>query len=258
MLRFGDGTPFPYDEGFLEVLVDVVSACTEMLTVTADMEDRHERARQKQHELLEEELKLERFEESVRVAATPSTSMNRPKPTHAELAFRRTIAAMQHAVKHSREQLKLAAEANAAELAWDESAQQVELAAGGFFEHHVLPGMIWSWSWDATSTKPGICATARGTRFTVEFELEHDAMWRAPIRISELVSEVMIDLPRRRWFGKPTVAPVSLDRCVLVEARCGTEERSLVIQERAKASPGCSTRSISRCVLGSTSAPRAP
>ena len=237
MLRFGDGTPFPHDEGFLEVLVDVVSACTEMLTVTADMEDRHERARQKQHELLEEELKLERFEESVRVAATPSTSMHRPKPTHAELAFRRTVAAMQHAVKHSREQLKLAAEANAAELAWDESAQQVEVAAGGFFEHHVLPGMIWSWSWNAMSTTPGICATARGTRFTVEFELEHDAMWHAPIRISELASEVMIELPRRRWFGKPIVAPVSLDRCVLVEARCGTEERSLVIQERAKASP---------------------
>jgi len=40
-VRFGDGTPFPLDEGFLEVLVDAVSACTAMLTATARMEDRH-------------------------------------------------------------------------------------------------------------------------------------------------------------------------------------------------------------------------
>jgi len=238
MLRFGDGTPFPLDEGFLELLVDAVSACTAMLAATAEREERHAHARKKQHELLEEEAKLERFEQTVRTAAATSAPVHRPKPAPTELAFRRTVVAMQHALKHSREQLKLAAEANAAELQWTESAQQVEAAAGAFFDRHVLPETVWSWSWDATPGKPSFEATARGARFVAEFALEPDVLWRAPIRIAALAPGVVMDLPRRRWFGKPTVAPTLLDRYVLVAARCDPEGRRLEIQEHAGAAPG--------------------
>src|SRR5512140_1947788 len=105
MLRFGDGTPFPLDEGFLEVLVDAVSACTAMLTATARMEERHERAREKQQALREEAHKPERFEQTVRMAAITSVPANPRKPTPTEQATRRIVAAMKHALKHAREQL---------------------------------------------------------------------------------------------------------------------------------------------------------
>jgi hypothetical protein len=238
MLRFGDGTPFPLDEGFLEVLVDAVGACTAMLTATALLEERHARARTRQHELMEDECRLERFEQTVRMAAMTPASANRPKPTPAELAFRRTVAAMQHAVKHSREQLKTSVAENAAELGWAEAAAQVALSVAGFFERHMLPGAVWSWAWDATAGSPSFEATARGAQFTVAFELERDVLWRAPIRLSALAPGVVIDLPRRRWFGKPVVVPTPLDRCVLVGARCDPEGHRLEIQERAGAAPG--------------------
>lgn len=241
MLRFGDGTPFPLDEGFLEVLVDAVGACTAMLTATALLEERHVRARARQHELMEDECRLERFEQTVRTAAmttATAASANRPKPTPAELAFRRTVAAMQHAVKHSREQLKASAADNAAELGWGEAAAQVARSVGGFFERHMLPGAVWSWAWDATAGSPSFEATARGTQFTVAFELERDVLWRAPIRLSALAPGVVVDLPRRRWFGKPVVVPTPLDRCVLVGARCDPEGYRLEIQERPGAAPG--------------------
>jgi hypothetical protein len=238
MLRFGDGTPFPLDEGFLEILVDAVGACTAMLTATALMEERHARARARQHELMEDERRLERFEQTVRTAAMTTASANRPKPTPAELAFRRTVAAMQHAVKHSREQLKASAAENAAELGWAEAAAQVSRSVGEFFERHMLPGAVWSWAWDATAGSPSFEATARGGQFTVAFELERDVLWRAPIRLSALAPGVVVDLPRRRWFGKPVVAPTPLDRCVLVGARCDPEGHRLEIQERAGAAPG--------------------
>jgi len=196
------------------------------------------RARAPQHELLEEEDRIERFEQTVRTAATASVPANRPTPTPAELAFRRIVAAMQHELTHSREQLKISGAANAAELGWTESAQQVELAVGAFFERHTLPEAVWSWSWDATPGKPSFEATARSARFTVDFELAQDELWRAPIRIAALAPGVVIDLPRRRWFGKPAVAATRLDRCVLVAARCDLESRRLEIQEHAGAAPG--------------------
>ena len=238
MLRFGDGTPFPLDEGFLEVLVNAVGACTAMLTATAQLEDRHARARQRQHELLEEGRRLERFDQAVRQAATAGVPGNQPRSTAADLAFRRTIAAMQHALKRGREQLKRAAMANVTGFGRDEAVQQVELAIGRFFECHVLPGSGWSWSWDATPARPSFEATARGARFTVEFDLAQDAPWGAPIRIATLAPGIVLAIPRRRWLGKPTVTPMLLDRYVLVGARADQDGWRLEIQERAGAAPG--------------------
>ena len=238
MLRFGDGTPFPLDEGFLQVLVDAVSACTAMLTATASMEERHERARQKQQALRDEEHRLERFEQTVRAAAMTSAQAPPRRPTPAEQAARRTVAIMRHAVKHARAQLGRVAAANEAEFGWIEAARQVESVLGGFFERHVLPGMVWSWSWDATPARPSFEATARGARFTADFDLEHDVLWRAPIRLAVLVPGIAIDLPRRRWLRTPAVARTHLDRCVLVGARSDPEGRRLEIQEHAGAAPG--------------------
>src|SRR5690606_40681154 len=34
MLRYGDGSPFPFDDAFLDLLVDAVDACTTMLAAT--------------------------------------------------------------------------------------------------------------------------------------------------------------------------------------------------------------------------------
>ncbi|HEX2691633.1 MAG TPA: hypothetical protein VHN14_33710 [Kofleriaceae bacterium] len=238
MLRFGDGTPFPLDESFLEVLVDAVGACTAMLTTTACMEDRHARARKRHHELLQEEHTLECFGESVRAAAAVCVPVDRPRSAPAELVCRRTIAAMQHALNHAREQLKQSAEDNAAKLGRGEAAQQVELAIGQFFEGHVLPGSAWSWSWDVTPARPSFEATARGARFTVDFDLEEDVLWRAPIRIAALAPGIVLDLPRRRWLGKPTLTPMLLDRYMLVGARGDLEGWRFEIQERAGAAAG--------------------
>ncbi len=238
MLRFGDGTPFPLDEGFLEVLVDAVSACTAMLTATARMEERHERARTKQRELHDEAHRLERFEETVRLAAITSAPANPHESTPAEQATRRTVAAMEDALTHARAQLRQTTAANTAEFGWVEAARHVESALGGFFERHVLPGTAWSWSWDATSERPSFEATARGARFSADFDLAQDVLWRAPIRIAALAPGVAIDLPRRRWLGKPAVARTPLDRCVLVGARRDPDECRLEIQEHAGAAPG--------------------
>jgi hypothetical protein len=237
MLRFGDGTPFPLDESFLEVLVNAVGACTAMLTATAHMEARHARARAKQQVLLEEARTLERFEQTVRMAAAGgAVPQLGPRPT--EQAFEQTVAAMQHALTQAREQLTQAVAANTAEFGRGEAPQQVELAVGRFFECHVLPGSVWTWSWDATPEQPSFEATAHGARFTVDYDLEQDAPWQAPIRIATLAPGIVLDLPRRRWLQQPVVRTMLLDRHVLVGARFDEEGWRLEIQEREGAAPG--------------------
>ena len=238
MLRFGDGTPFPLDAGFLEVLVDAVSTSTAMLNATVQLEERQARAKQRQHEILEEAHRLEQFEHTVRLAAAAGGPVGGSAPTPADQATRRTVAAMQHAMRHSREQLKERAHSAAAQLGWAEAARQVESAAAGFFERHALPGTVWSWSWNATPNASRFDATARGARFTIDFDVERDVLWRAPIRISALVTGLVVPLPVGRWLRQPTLAPVRLDRCVLVGARSDPEGLSLVIQHRGGPSAG--------------------
>jgi hypothetical protein len=45
MYRYGDGTPFPLDENFIETLTSAVEACTNAFMPLTELDGRRERAR---------------------------------------------------------------------------------------------------------------------------------------------------------------------------------------------------------------------
>ncbi len=227
MLRYGDGTPFPFDDAFLDLLIDAVEACATMLAATANLDQRRAEADAMLQAIGEEERRLVLFERAVAAACAPATH---EQPTPADRAAERTRSAMLSAVERSREQLQQMSEVKAAAPGWHRTARRVHAAAGRFFARRLLHGTHWAWAWSADGSVPRAEAVAQDARFRVVFDLELPPTWRAPVRIDSLAPELIARLPRHRWLRKPVEDAVPLGRCLLTAARHDGRGHELVIR----------------------------
>ncbi|HSK00113.1 MAG TPA: hypothetical protein VK932_02685, partial [Kofleriaceae bacterium] len=228
MLRYGDGSPFPFDDAFLDMLADAVEACTAMLAATARLERRRAEAEAVLAAIGAEERRLLLFERAV--AAACGTSPHGTS-TPALRAAESTRSAMATAVELSREQLKQISAAKAAEPSWRGAAQRVHDAAGRFFARRLLPGSRLAWAWDVSGPVPRAEAATQDARFRVVFDLDVPPLFRAPVRIDSLVPELTVRLPRQRWLRAPVEAAIPLGRCLLVAARHDDRGRELLIRK---------------------------
>jgi hypothetical protein len=228
MLRYGDGTPFPFDDAFLDMLGDAVEACTTMLAATARLERQRADAEAVLQAIGEEERQLVMFERAVAAACGPAPDR---KSTPAMHAAELTRSAMESAVLRSREHLKQISALEASPPSWTPTAQRVHAAAARFFAGRLLPGTRWAWEWDVTGPAPRAEATAQDARFQIVFDLEVPQTFRAPVRIDALVPDLIVHLPRRRLFRAPIETAIPLGRCLLVAAHHDGRGRELTIQK---------------------------
>lgn len=227
MLRYGDGTPFPFEEEFLDLLVDAVEACATMLASTANLDRRRVEAEAVLQAIGEEERRLLMFERAVASACKFDLDGNL---TPAARAAESTRSAMESAVELSREQLRQISSVQAAPPSWHRAARRVQAAASGFFARRLLPGAHWAWAWDASGAAPRGEAASQDARFRVVYDLDLPDGWRGPVRIDALVPDLIVRLPRRRWLRATVEAAIPLGRCLLVGARHDERGRELVIR----------------------------
>lgn len=228
MLRYGDGTPFPFGDAFLDMLVDAVEACTAMLIATASLDRRRADADAVLEAIGEEERRLVLLERAVAAACGPAPDR---QSTPAMRAAEQTRSAMELAIAQSREQLKLISTQKAATPSWDRTARRVRDAAGRFFARRLLPGTRWAWAWDARGAAARGEAASQDARFRVTFDLDLPHAWSAPVRIDALVPDLVVHLPVRRWLRSTVDAAVPLGRYHLVAARHDDRGRELVIRK---------------------------
>jgi hypothetical protein len=227
MLRYGDGSPFPFDEDFLGIVVDAVDACTAMFEAADELEQKRAKARESRRDLDAEDRRLEVLEKSIVMAISQTDSGGNVSRRTAK----RALAQVRKTIDASRTQLRRHV---VAEPRPGPAASRVHEAAQRFFDRHCLPATRWTWSWYATHAE----ATAASGRFTAAFDLELAPPWCGPIRIAELASGAVVRLPRPRLFGAPIVAPVEVDKLWLVGASRDAAGIVLAIRERPTAARG--------------------
>jgi len=237
MLRFGDGTPFPYGQDFLDVLVDAVEACTAMFEAADELDRERARAREAKRDRDAEDKRLEQLEKAIAatVAATVPPS-NAAGTAHSQRAAKRTLATVKRTLDESRAQLKKLYAVAAAGPRWEPTAMRIQEAAAVFFERRCLPDTRWLWSWDGE--RPVAEATMRSGIFGATFDLEPDPVWRAPVRIGVLADGMVARLPKPRVFGAAAVSELALDRMYLVRAARTREGVQLVVRAHQDASQG--------------------
>ena len=237
MLRYADGTPFPYGQDFLDVLVDAIDACTAMFEAADELDREQQRSTDARRDRDAEDKRLAELEKAI--AQTISSALPAAdKAPHSQRAAKRTLAGVKRTIEESRAQLRKLYAVAAAGPRWEPTAMRIHDAAAAFFERRALPDTRWTWSWDADAT----CAeaTMRSGMFSGTFDVALDPIWRAPVRIGVLLDGTPspVLLPQRRLLGKPLVTELALDRLYLVRAARDAEAIRLVIRAHAHASPG--------------------
>jgi hypothetical protein len=239
MYRFGDGTPFPIQENFIETLLAAVDACVGTFAAAAEIEDRREKTRVARKEAEDELRKVDLMEKAIEQAVAPMMpSVDRAASPSSQTAAR-ALAAARTTIGSNRTLIQQRLQQLASEPRTEGALQRSRVALGAFFERHEMPDAAWRWSWSSTPARTQGEAMALAGRFRAHFELDLDGPWKSVVRVGAIAPGLQALVTRKKAFGGMKRVKISLDRCGIVAVECAPERHVLVLREHAsKPSPG--------------------
>ena len=228
MYRYGDGTPFPLDENFIETLTSAVEACTNAFMPLTELDGRRERARGGRQEADRELAKLAEFEKTLSSALSPYLVADKNMQSHA--VANKTIATAKQAVQAARAQVDGRVQALEAQAGAGTAADAVLHALRPFFDHHQLPSSKWIMSWDVR-VEPRADAVMTSGRLSASFTLSTESH-RTPIRVGDLADGVIVHMMKKGLLGKAKPAPVDLGKYVMVAYERNASEQVITLKEK--------------------------
>jgi len=230
MYRYGDGTPFPYEENFIDIVGAAVDACSGMFSAAAQLDGLRAKARDAKREADAEGAKLAALERSIEGAVALSSPSVAKDATLVQQTALRALEGARHAITTARGALEKRTAAASAEPRVDRAMQSAFMAAAAFFDTNHLPRTAWNWSWKANI---GGTATAFAAKFTVTYDLP-DVPWTGPAKLSALIPGMVVRLPHKRLIGKPSLQKIHLDKGALMEVERDGDEITMVVRESAQ------------------------
>jgi hypothetical protein len=230
MYRYGDGTPFPLDENFIETLTTAVETCTNAFVPLSELDQRRERAREVRREAEKEIGRLSDLEATVIGSLLAFAPSDTKKPSLTQQVSQKITAGVKTAVGEARRQVESRVVAMEAQAAPRTASDAVLKALRPFFEEHQLPNAKWIMSWDVRGAEPSANAVATAGRIAASFSLVPDP-FRAPIRVDQLSEGVVVHMMKRGVFGKAKPAPIDLGKYVMVAFERNVHEAIATLKE---------------------------
>ena len=171
MYRYGDGTPFPLDENFIETLTTAVETCTNAFVPLTELDTRREKAREVRREADKELGRLADLEATVVGSLLAFAPSDNKKPSLTQQVSQKITAAVKTAVAEARRQVEGRVASTDALASGKTAAEAITRALRPFFEAHQLPNAKWIMSWDVRGAEPSANAVATGGRISASFTL---------------------------------------------------------------------------------------
>jgi hypothetical protein len=242
MYRYGDGSPFPLDENFIETLTSAVEACTEAFVPLVELDERKEKAAESRRDADRELQRIADLDKALTAALAPwaqgAAAGDKKNATQVLAAVQKIAATHKQVLAAARQGV----EQRVAQI--ENSASPKSVADGivaalrAFFDAHQLPNAQWIMSWDVRGAEPHAHAIATAGKLAAAFSLAPDP-WRAPIRVDQLTDGVIMHMMKKGVFGKAKPAPIDLAKYVVVAFDRAVHEQVITLRESAaKTSPG--------------------
>lgn len=235
MYRYGDGTPFPLDENFIETLTAAVESCTNAFLPLTELDARRDKAKDVRREADKELGRLADLESSVLDAVRSFAPAEGKKPNLTQQVSQKIGAGAKTQVAEARRQVEARVAQTDALAAPKTATDAVLRALRPFFEAQQLPSAKWIMSWDVRGTEPSADAVATAGRIAASFSLSPDP-YRAPIRVDQLCEGVVVHMMRKGMFGKAKPAPIDLGKYVMVAFERSAHESMVSLKENANKS----------------------
>ncbi|MEO7733211.1 MAG: hypothetical protein ABIY55_19770 [Kofleriaceae bacterium] len=230
MYRYGDGSPFPLDENFIETLTTAVETCTNAFVPLAELDGRREKAKEVRREADKEIGRLTELEATVIASLLPFTPIDGKKASLTQQVSQKIGAGVKTAVAEARRQVEGRVASTEQMAAPKTAADSILKALKPFFEEQQLPNAKWIMSWDVRGADPSANAVATAGRISASFVLMPDP-YRSPIRVEQLSEGVVVHMMKKGVFGKAKPAPIDLGKYVVVAFERNSHESVVTLKE---------------------------
>jgi hypothetical protein len=228
MYRYGDGSPFPLDENFIETLTAAVETCTNAFIPLTELDARRTKAKDTRREGDLENARLTDLEKSITGVPAAYTSPDLASVTPSIAQKLATVC--KQTIAEAKRQIDARVQAVEAQAAGNTSADAVLKALRPFFGSHQLPKSQWIMSWDVRGNEPHADAVATAGKIQASFTLSPE-QFRGPIRVEQIAHGVIVHMMRRGVFGKAKPAPVDLGKYVIVAFERTGADMTITLKE---------------------------
>lgn len=243
---FGDATPFPLEENFLETLVAATDTCVALFAEENAEQERNRTLGKAKQKASEDLARLKAFSGSLEGAITPYLPEQKPATPCDEAALRISEHARQ-TIEEIREKVFKERDGTAESLKED-MPSIIKRRVADFFRVHQLPETEWTCRWwvDPMASSPMAKALIGATSpamVKVMFETRpiEKGMWAGPLKMLDYDPELVVELEREAGLfrSKLKVFKEPLGKYLITEVDNGAEGKQLVLKATVKkASPG--------------------
>jgi hypothetical protein len=241
MYRYGDATPFPLEENFIETICAATDACVALFRADIRAEERRRRADAAGQEARAELEKLGLVARAIENALRPVLASGKPG-TPAEQSALKIAQSAATILKASRAGVDKRRDAVQREMLQTELDTTLVEAVGELLLRHQLPRTQWSAHWVWSVESGAASCTLRSQTAGAELDAEYRAAipaasrWARAVRVSELEADLAIELQRETgWLRKhPRMRAESLDRMWITQVDITPQRSSFVLRRHAR------------------------
>ena len=236
MYRFGDGTPFPLRENFIDTIVAAVDCCVALHHMEMEVEGRHQRMREARKLASDELKRLDALKALIETAVTPLIGRKQRAPRASEAAAAKIYENAQSIIRQSREGVVSRRDSVIQEGAHPERNDAILDVLAGFFRAHSLPRTEWRLRWQATGeagpTTELWAQASRDLELTFSCEIPEGSRWAGPQLTTELVPGLSLAASIDTGSGRPRA--VKLETFQLVDVQVSPGRDSFVLRENTR------------------------
>jgi hypothetical protein len=239
---FGDATPFPPDENFIDTLVAMAEACVSLFKADIAAESRRTKAEVARKHAGDELARVEALEGWINEAVSRLAPADPKSPSGAEAAAMRIAKAARVTVKQARAEIGKRRDAAVRVALGYKLPSQIREPVEKFMLRFQLPNTRWGVQWRAgTKTQPSQAEVRASAPHGISAEfstaLPVEGVWSRATGVAELVSRLEVSVSRGP--GKPGSVLVPLHKYAITEVEASPKREALTIRKTArKPSPG--------------------
>jgi len=238
--RYGDATPFPFDDNFIETIGAATDACVALFRCDVAGEARRLKAQDVRRRADDDMKRLDVLLRAVEASLGPMLPEGKSERAF-ESAANRIAAAARGTVKNARVNVEKQRDSGVRLAFAAPLGDRVRRAVANFLVDHQLPKTKWTirWMYDherGRTTAVVIADTPCGLHAEFEAELSVTHPWTAPVRVGELCPEMKIKIQRDAgWIRKRTrMETEQIHRYYITEAEVSPGRESFVIRRHYK------------------------
>lgn len=240
---YGDATPFPLNENFIETICAATSACVTLFELDEELSGRRHAANELSRSTDDDLDRLNVLTRAIEAALRPMLPDGEPVDTP-QAAAKEIAQNAVTTIKQARTSLLRRRDLTMEAAAANNYGARILAAVAPFFVHFQLPGTQWRIEWvdgeQGNEARVNLSAAGlRRVRARFDATLPEGSRWLGPIRICDLDPAVHLELQRMGGWLRRQPRDKSVSRFYITRVLVSPEHASLEIwQSRARTSLG--------------------